>query len=58
MEQGTRPFAGKDGASERGTVMFMVITYDINDDVRRLRVAKELENWGQRAHSSPSLNAA
>jgi CRISPR-associated protein Cas2 len=32
--------------------MFMVITYDISDDARRLRVANELENWGQRSQFS------
>lgn len=30
----------------------MVITYDISDDARRLRVANELENWGQRIQFS------
>lgn len=32
--------------------MFMVVTYDISDDARRLRVAKELENWGERTQFS------
>jgi CRISPR-associated protein Cas2 len=32
--------------------MFLVIAYDIRDDARRLRVANELENWGQRTQFS------
>jgi CRISPR-associated protein Cas2 len=32
--------------------MLFVVAYDIPDDARRTRVAKELENWGQRAQYS------
>jgi CRISPR-associated protein Cas2 len=32
--------------------MFLVIAYDIVDDKRRSGLAKELENWGQRAQYS------
>lgn len=32
--------------------MFVVVSYDIVDDKRRLRLARELENWGQRAQLS------
>jgi CRISPR-associated protein Cas2 len=32
--------------------MFLVIAYDISDDKRRLRMAKELERWGNRTQFS------
>jgi CRISPR-associated protein Cas2 len=32
--------------------MFLVIAYDIADDKRRLKMAKELERWGQRTQFS------
>jgi CRISPR-associated protein Cas2 len=32
--------------------MFLVIAYDISDDKRRLRIAKELERWGNRTQFS------
>jgi CRISPR-associated protein Cas2 len=32
--------------------MLFVVAYDIPDDARRTRLAKELENWGQRAQYS------
>jgi len=32
--------------------MFLVIAYDIADDGRRLRIARELENWGYRTQFS------
>jgi CRISPR-associated protein Cas2 len=32
--------------------MFLVVAYDISDDRRRDRLAKELENWGQRVQGS------
>ena len=32
--------------------MFFVIAYDISDDKRRLRMAKELERWGNRTQFS------
>jgi CRISPR-associated protein Cas2 len=32
--------------------MLFVVAYDIPDDARRTRLAKELENWGRRAQYS------
>ena len=32
--------------------MFVVVSYDITDDRRRVRVASELENFGQRVQLS------
>jgi len=32
--------------------MFIVVTYDISNDQRRLRVASEMENYGQRVQFS------
>ena len=32
--------------------MFLVVTYDITDDQRRMRVASEVENYGQRVQFS------
>lgn len=32
--------------------MFLVVAYDIGDDGRRSRLARELENWGQRTQYS------
>jgi CRISPR-associated protein Cas2 len=32
--------------------VFLVVSYDIADDRRRLRVASELENFGQRVQKS------
>lgn len=32
--------------------MFIVIAYDIVDDRRRNKIAKELENWGRRVQYS------
>lgn len=32
--------------------MFVVVTYDISDDKRRLRVSDELENFGARVNFS------
>ena len=32
--------------------VLFVVAYDISDDTRRTRVAKELENWGHRAQYS------
>ena len=32
--------------------MFLVIAYDIADDARRNRLAKELEGWGERVQFS------
>lgn len=33
-------------------MMFIVVAYDIMDDYRRLRVASELENFGERVQFS------
>ena len=32
--------------------MFLVVTYDITDDQRRMRVASEMENYGKRVQFS------
>ncbi len=32
--------------------MFVVVTYDISDEKRLRRVAKEMENWGERVQKS------
>lgn len=32
--------------------MFLVVAYDVPDDRRRNRLAKELENWGARVQAS------
>ena len=32
--------------------MFVVVAYDISDEKRLRRVAKEMENWGQRVQKS------
>ena len=32
--------------------VLFIVAYDISDDTRRTRVAKELENWGRRAQFS------
>ena len=32
--------------------LFLVVSYDITDDRRRLRVASQLENFGQRVQKS------
>jgi CRISPR-associated protein Cas2 len=32
--------------------MLFVVAYDISDDARRTRLAKELETWGRRAQYS------